>query len=408
MNSKTEDVLLFEEIKTAKFFLWVFYIILISYDAVYYFVIPYYSNEEIGFPKGGMGIWYYIICFLLLPPALYFLKCGKPYRIKYIYIISFLFLDAINNIMIYWPTKQQFASGHVLELFFVLFTPIFLNKRFFWAVTISYLTKYIFFGLALHTPKAFLPVFVISFLCLIGWVFLTRFQSYIKALLTAYENMRQQEKHVVVGQMATAIAHEIKNPLSSLKGFTQLQQERDSNTDNYYPIMLNEIDRINAIVTDLLILGKPSNAMKRENDLMNIIEYVSSMMALQAEREGVQIEIETRESIPAVVCDDNQIKQVLINLIKNAIEAMPNGGRISVQIVPGTKEVSIRIKDTGKGLCEEQLSKLFDPFFTTKETGTGLGLLVTKKIIEEHQGSISFDSKLGEGTLVVVTLPTGE
>jgi len=401
---RKNSALLYEEVKAVKFFLWTFYIILFAYDIAYYFVIPYYSYGNIGFPDGGMGFWMHFFLLLLLPLVFYISKKGQPEKIKYIYMISFMVLDIINNAMIFWGNDKEFTGGHILEIYFILFSPIFVNKRFFWTVSIGFFLKYILDGLLFNSNNVVFPLALILFISAISYVLLSRFQSYISALTSIHNDLRQKEKLAVIGQMATAIAHEIKNPLSSLKGFTQLQQEKDKEDDQYYPIMLNEIDRINAIVTDLLILGKPNTALKSEKKLGEIIQYVLTVIKPHAERQDIQIEMKLNDS-PELLCDENQLKQVFINLIKNSMEAMPEGGKVTIQSEKSGDFVGVSIVDEGCGIESDRLDKLGEPFYTTKQNGTGLGIMVTKKIIEEHGGTFRIASTLGKGTTVTITLP---
>ncbi|WP_226645589.1 ATP-binding protein [Mesobacillus subterraneus] len=401
---KKNSVLVYEEVKAVKFFLWTFYIILVPYDFVYYYLVPYFNKQEVGLPLGGLGFFFHIFLFALIPLAIYLVKKGQPEKIKYIYFIAFVMLDVVNNVMIYWGTKEQFGSGHVLEIYFILFSPIFVSSRFFWTMTIGFFLKYSITGLIFQSGAVLVPMGLIIFIAAIAWILLNRFQSYVKAITLIFEDLRQKEKLAVIGQMATAIAHEIKNPLSSLKGFTQLQQEKDKGDEQYYPIMLNEIDRINAIVNDLLILGKPNTGVKTPKKLIDIIQYVISVIDPHAHRKEIQIKYQVDDST-VLLCDENQMKQVFINLIKNAMEAMPNGGTVSVQSKIDGSLASISVTDEGCGIPPEILAKLGEPFYTTKQNGNGLGLMVTKKIIEEHEGTFNIESQLEKGTCVTVRLP---
>jgi signal transduction histidine kinase len=401
---KKNSILVYEEIKAVKFFLWTFYIILLPYDFIYYFLVPYFNKEVMGLPDGGLSFFFHILLFLLLPLAVFLVKRGEPEKVKYVYFLAFVLIDTINNFMIYWGTDHEFKSGHVLEIYFILFSPIFVNKRFFWTMTLGFFIKYTFFGLVFQSPKVLVPMGLIIFIAIISWILLTRFQSYINAITAIHNDMRQKEKLAVIGQMATAIAHEIKNPLSSLKGFTQLQQEKDKGDEQYYPIMLNEIDRINAIVNDLLILGKPNTAVKTPKKLVEIIDYVISVVDPHAQRKDIHIQNETDQST-VLLCDENQMKQVFINLIKNAMEAMPDGGRVTIHSEIKDNHMSISVKDEGCGIPPETIAKLGEPFYTTKQNGNGLGLMVTKKIVEEHEGALSIQSELEKGTRVTISLP---
>jgi signal transduction histidine kinase len=403
---KKNSVLVYEEVKAVKFFLWTFYIILFAYDLAYYFIIPLYGGEgnRVGFPEGSMGFVMHFLLLLLLPIAIYFIKKDTPEKIKYMYIFSFMLLDIINNTMIFWGNDKEFTGGHILEIYFILFSPIFVDKRFFLVTSIGFFVKYLLDGILFHSNNVVFPIALIIFISSITWVLLSRFQSYVTAITSIHNDLRQKEKLAVIGQMATAIAHEIKNPLSSLKGFTQLQQEKDKGDDQYYPIMLNEIDRINTIVTDLLILGRPNTAQKQPKNLKNIIEYVISVIEPHSDRLNVQIEVELKDS-PTILCDENHLKQVFINLIKNAMEAMTQGGTVKISSIVVGEFVEISVIDEGCGIEPEKLKKLGEPFYTTKQNGNGLGLMVTKKIIEEHYGKFVIDSELNVGTTVTVALP---
>jgi signal transduction histidine kinase len=243
----------------------------------------------------------------------------------------------------------------------------------------------------------------------IAYILLIRFNSYINSLTTVYEELRQKEKLAVIGQMAAAIGHEIRNPLSSLRGFTQLQQERYPNTNDFYPIMIQEIDRINSIVNDLMYLGKPRSIQFEKASIEEIIAYTLSITQQQAEGHQVTVETLIAGPLPPIDCDEKQLKQVFINLIKNAIESMPEGGmvKISVKVLEKNK-MSVSILDEGDGIADEDILNLGEPFFTTKKDGTGLGLMVTNQIISEHKGEVTFKSNLEKGTKVEVVLPINQ
>ncbi|MCM2533955.1 ATP-binding protein [Neobacillus pocheonensis] len=209
--------------------------------------------------------------------------------------------------------------------------------------------------------------------------------------------------------MAAAIGHEIRNPLSSLKGFTQLQQERYPNTNDFYPIMIQEIDRINSIVNDLMYLGKPKVIEFEKASIEEIIAYTLSITQQQAERQSVTVETIIEGPLSPIDCDDKQLKQVFINLLKNAIEAMPKGGKIKIQVkVSKERKMLISIEDEGCGIAEENILNIGEPFYTTKKDGTGLGLMVTNQIIKDHKGELSIHSRLEKGTKVEVELPINQ
>ncbi|MBM4764465.1 ATP-binding protein [Bacillus sp. B15-48] len=400
-----EESLKIEEIKAIKLFIFLFYIVFVGFDIIYYYIYPSFFYVERGLPSEGLGFYMHIIFILLVPVTIYLIKNGDPYLIKYIYLFSYLIIDLINNILIYSGTDKVYSSGNIVEIFLLLFAPIFVNKCYFWVVSISMTLKYVFFGLLFQSMNVVVPIVLIVFFSLFGYILLSRFISYVNGMVSIYEESKQKEKLAVFGQMAASIAHEIKNPLSALRGFTQLQQEKDGSKENYYPIMLNEIDRINLIVSDLLLIGKPNITTKKRTSIKGIIDYVVSIIEHQASRMSIEIQMDIEDNLPGFYCDENQIKQVFINLLKNSVESMQNGGRILVTTRFRDDKFFITVKDEGEGIPQDMIDRLGEPFFTTKRNGTGLGIMVTKKIIEEHGGKFVIKQTSKEGTIIEVVLP---
>jgi PAS domain S-box-containing protein len=218
--------------------------------------------------------------------------------------------------------------------------------------------------------------------------------------------LQKSEKLALLGQMAAGIAHEIRNPLTSIKGFIQLFKS-ETHQAEYYDIVLSELDRINNIVGEFLVLAKPTAAVFTEKDVRELIKDVVTLINTQSILNNVQIFVEFESDLPKISCEENQLKQVFLNLLKNAIEAMPSGGNIDVN-VKGKEEgkVSIQIIDQGIGIPKDRIQTLGEPFYTTKEKGTGLGLMTCYKIIESHNGQLTIDSAVDEGTTIEITLPT--
>ena len=170
--------------------------------------------------------------------------------------------------------------------------------------------------------------------------------------------------------------------------------------------MIQEIDRINSIVNDLMYLGKPRFIKFEKESIEEIIAYTISITKQQAESQGVTVKTIMEGPLPPIECDEKQLKQVFINLIKNAIEAMPDGGRIKINSkVLKEHKINISIQDEGCGIDDEDILNLGEPFYTTKKDGTGLGLMISSQIINDHNGSMKFESNYGKGTNVLVTLP---
>ncbi|MBO0993800.1 ATP-binding protein [Bacillus sp. SD088] len=215
--------------------------------------------------------------------------------------------------------------------------------------------------------------------------------------------IKQLDQLGAIGQMAAGIAHEIKNPLTTIKGFVQLLSEKTKG--EYSDIILSELERIEFIMSEILLLAKPQTniSFKKEN-LNHIIQEVISFMKPEATIHDVVLK-RNLAPIPAVSCEAKQIKQVLINIIKNAIEAMPDGGNIRIKTYYSDGFIRMDILDSGKGVSQERLEKLKEPFYTDKEKGTGLGLMICYKLIEDHHGTIHFTSEEGKGTCVHIKLP---
>lgn len=220
------------------------------------------------------------------------------------------------------------------------------------------------------------------------------------------ELLRNSEKLKMAGQLAAGIAHEIRNPLTSLKGFSKLlRTATGEQADRYYAIMDQEFVRIEMILGELLMLAKPQASVYQSWDVRSIVHEVADLLGSQAILSNVVIREEMTEEACPVRCDKNELKQVFMNIVKNAIEAMPSGGTLVIRVERDAGHVFVRVIDQGEGIPEDKLKRLGEPFFTTKEKGTGLGLMISHKIIEQHEGRILFDSEVGVGTTVTVRLP---
>ncbi|KKI93060.1 histidine kinase [Bacillus sp. SA1-12] len=219
----------------------------------------------------------------------------------------------------------------------------------------------------------------------------------------------ESEKLTAVGQLAASIAHEIRNPLTSIKGFLQLYKNtlKEINSE-YLDIMSDEISRIEMITSELLILAKPQAHHYRDERVEKMIEDVVTLFGSQALMNKVDVNVQL-DNLPKIHCIASQLKQVFINLIKNSIEAMPDGGKITITGKKhGSAGIFIQIADQGVGISKELITKIGTPFYTTKEKGTGLGMMTTFKIIHSHGGTVNISSTVGKGTIVELYLPISE
>ncbi|WP_458414114.1 ATP-binding protein [Schinkia sp. CFF1] len=231
----------------------------------------------------------------------------------------------------------------------------------------------------------------------------------ISRIIEREELLSRSEKLSTVGQLAAGIAHEIRNPLTSIKGFLQIIRSEGSASPAYTKIMLDELDRIESIINEFLFLAKPQQEIKFEiQPLKQILDQVINLMQAEANLKGIEIKVELAElGTLKVKGNANHLKQAFINIIKNSLEAIQTKGTILIkgQVNQPLSMICIQIIDDGPGISPERLKKLGEPFFSTKEKGTGLGLMITRKLLEDHMGELLFESELGKGTVANVCLP---
>lgn len=219
--------------------------------------------------------------------------------------------------------------------------------------------------------------------------------------------LQKSEKISVAAQLAAAVAHEIRNPLTSIRGFTQLQKKDQTYNDHYTTIMLKELDKIENIITEYLAMGNPlSQTTFKEENIIEIMEQVITLLQAQANMANQEIVFTRPKHLPKIECNSITIKQTFLNIIKNALESMDEGKIVQV-IINSAEENRIQIKiiDSGCGISRERLSNIGEPFYSTKERGTGIGLMTSFNIIEKHQGTIHIESMVNKGTTVTINLP---
>ncbi|MFZ3577723.1 ATP-binding protein [Virgibacillus sp. DJP39] len=220
----------------------------------------------------------------------------------------------------------------------------------------------------------------------------------------AEEMMVRSEKMSVAGQLAAGIAHEIRNPLTSLKGFMQLLQAGVNGKEEYYKIMIDEIEKMETITSELLFISKPLTNNRNQEVVEVMIHEIVALLLPLARLKNVDIKW-TRQSKHSIYCDRSQIKQVIINIVKNAIEAMDEKGTIEIIITENKLELEVAIIDDGPGIPEEIIHKLGEPFFTTKKSGTGLGLMISNQILQKHDGRLEIEQNMDKGSTFKIILP---
>jgi signal transduction histidine kinase len=224
--------------------------------------------------------------------------------------------------------------------------------------------------------------------------------------------LQEKEKLAAVGQMAAGIAHEVRNPLTTIKGFVQLLNKRQEYNDTqiikgYLEMINKEITRVDSLLVDFLQFARPNTPQLIISNINNTIEELRILLEAQCFNKGISLYLRLAPDLPAVKCDYNQIKQVIINMCINAMDAMCDCQRkdLIIETSFDTKYIHIRIEDTGCGIPQEQASRIFNPFYTTKESGSGLGLSVCYTIIENHQGKIQVETQINKGAKFLILLP---
>lgn len=228
--------------------------------------------------------------------------------------------------------------------------------------------------------------------------------------ITESETLRSEliniERLSMVGQMAASITHEIRNPMAVVRGFLQLMREKSPDSlDHYYRIVMEELDRANGIISDFLSLAQNRIVEKEECHIHDIIHELSPLLWADANLRGQSIDLGLGQYIPTLHLNSKEVKQLILNLCRNAMEAMDDKGVLTMETRHNTDAVELCVRDTGFGIPKEKLDRLFEPFFTTKNKGTGLGLSLCMSIVQRHNGNISVQSEEGVGTTFIVSFP---
>lgn len=255
-----------------------------------------------------------------------------------------------------------------------------------------------------------LVAFVLSLIVLLG-----RRISYQHKLIITYSRdleiynseLQRSEKMEIISQLAASVAHEVRNPLQVTRGLLQLLEKRQDiapNTENFYKLAIDELDRASTIITDFLTFAKPQMEQVHELDLADEFKHVEGIIVPLANLQGGHLEMSVPRSL-RIMGNSSKLKQALINLIKNSIEALEGSGVVKIWAYEEREQVVIHIADSGAGMDERILERLGEPYFTNKTKGTGLGLMVTFRIIEVMQGTIKFKSQKGVGTEAMIRFP---
>ena len=235
-------------------------------------------------------------------------------------------------------------------------------------------------------------------------------REYVRQVEESQRALLQAEKMAAAGRLSVSIAHEVNNPLQSVQNCLHLAGRRDlpeAQREEYFELAKSELNRLMSTVQRMLDFYRPGAVSPSAVDLHDLLYYVLNLMSKQLEKQGIRVITDIPDTLPSVVAVGSQIQQVIINLILNSFDAMPEGGelRISAQVVKG--EVEILLEDNGPGIPADHQAHIFEPFFSTKDGGTGLGLTVSYNIVTAHGGTLELASNTGPGACFRIHLPIG-
>jgi signal transduction histidine kinase len=229
-----------------------------------------------------------------------------------------------------------------------------------------------------------------------------------RELQDSFEHLKRADRLSAIGQLSASLAHEIRNPLASIEGSANILDQPQVSEEmrrEFLGVIRKESRRLSQLLTNLLDFARPRKPELQLVDPARLIDSVATLIAPTAERGGIILQRRVLPSLPLVQCDPEQLKQVILNLTINAMQAMPHGGEIELSVTAADGDVRVSVRDQGTGIPAQDLEKIFDPFFTTKEHGTGLGLSVAHQIVTQHGGIIHAERNPGRGMTFSVLLP---
>ncbi|MGI2731315.1 ATP-binding protein [Bacillus cytotoxicus] len=254
-----------------------------------------------------------------------------------------------------------------------------------------------------HVYSGYIVALFIMVMTMVFQVYLTEY-LYENVLLRA--EMQKSEKLNIVSELAASVAHEVRNPLTVVRGFIQLlDSTEDVKNKEYMRLVLAELDRAEQIISDYLNLARPQIEQKEHICLSAQLIEMTTLMSSFAAMQGVYLQVEISENL-YTIGDKTKLKQAIMNVVKNGIEAIQeNKGYLKVTAIQKGDTIIVRVKDSGIGMTKEQLARLGQPYYSLKEKGTGLGLMVTYRILQAHNGTLEYSSESGKGTEAIITLP---
>ncbi|MGH0433399.1 MULTISPECIES: sporulation sensor histidine kinase KinB [Bacillus cereus group] len=314
----------------------------------------------------------------------------------------------------------------IIEVIFLLIVPLFLSKKwslfsrekkliFAFMISSLYVLVSLVIGMITvlletgftpyisHLYSGYIFASLIMVMTMVFQVYLTEYLNENAILRT---EMQKSEKLNIVSELAASVAHEVRNPLTVVRGFIQLlENTEDVKNKDYMRLVLAELDRAEQIISDYLNLARPQIEKKEHICLSAQLIEMTTLMSSFAAMQGVYLQVEISESL-YTIGDKTKLKQAIMNVVKNGIEAIQgNKGYLKVTAIQKDETIVIRVKDSGVGMTKEQLARLGQPYYSLKEKGTGLGLMVTFSILQAHNGTLEYKSESGKGTEAIIILP---
>lgn len=390
-----------EEERNAKIFLWVLYVIVVVYKVSYAILL-----ENKALADNWHEIMWQVICGVaILCVNIYLIKKEKASAVKYACIFVYIGIEIANILSYVLYSKAVFGGTNVIEFILIFFVPIFLNKKYFVFLLSTIIGKYLIYLFVLEEVKAFMPLIMYTLLLIAVYIILNRFLQYLSAIKESIKMASDSQKLAVIGKMAATVGHEIKNPLASLKGFTQLQREKHEE-DPIYKRMIFEIENMNNMINELMEVATCKPSIYKKHDVGEIVSQVTTTLREKMNESNVQLISNVEEKTVEVECDERKIRGVLLYVIKNALEAMEQGGILDIRLENKGKDyVMISVIDNGYGIKKENLALVTEDFYTTKQDKIGLGLTVANRIVAEHLGELHISSERDIGTRIDIILP---
>ncbi|HDR6316736.1 TPA: two-component sensor histidine kinase [Bacillus thuringiensis] len=391
-----------EEERNAKIFLWVLYVIVVSYQIFYAIVLENKSLTD----KGHSILWQVICGTAILGVNVYLIKKEKANLVKYTCVFAYIGIEIVNILSYMLYNEAAFDGVNIIEIISIFFVPIFLNKKYFVFVLSTIVGKYVIYLFVLKEVKGFMFLIMYTLVLIAAYIILNRFIQYLSAVKESIKIASESQKLAVIGKMAATVGHEIKNPLASLKGFTQLQREKHGE-EPIYKQMIFEIENMNNMISELMEVATCKPSVYKKHNIGEVALQAVTIVREKMNESNVQLISSVEEKAIEVECDERKIRGVFLYVIKNALEAMEQGGTLELRLEnKGRDYVMLSVIDNGYGIKKENLARVKEAFYTTKQDKIGLGLTVANRLVtEQHLGELHISSERDIGTRIDIMLP---